>query len=106
LKYEQTVQTAFMKATILSHERVPEGADAPEIHRFSFLLDDGQTIPRPRVVSLRTARVLVAELPDTDAFVRMLSTIVHTDPADYDTLPGQVFTDGSAARPGAEPLQP
>jgi hypothetical protein len=95
-----------MKATILSHERVPEGADAKEIHRFTFLLDDGQTVPRPRVVSLRTARVLAAALLKTDAFEKMLTAIVHTDPADYDTLPGQVFTDSDAARPDAEPLQP
>jgi hypothetical protein len=100
------VQTAVMKATILSHERVPEGADAPEIHRFRFLLDDGQTIPRPRVVSLRTARVLVAELSNTNAFVKMLNMIVHTDTADYDTLKGQVFTDDDPAPYNAESLQP
>jgi hypothetical protein len=95
-----------MKAIILSHERVPEGDDAPEIHRFGFLLDDGQSIPRPRVVSLRTARVLVGELPAVDAFVKMLAAIVQTDPVDYNTLPGQVFVDDDPTRPDAEPLQP
>jgi hypothetical protein len=55
---------------------------------------------------LRTARVFVAELTDADAFVRMLREIVRTEPADYDSLPGQVFTDGDAAPPDAEPLQP
>jgi hypothetical protein len=35
-----------------------------------------------------------------------LRVIVRTEPADYDSLPGQVFNDGDAARPDAEPLQP
>jgi hypothetical protein len=95
-----------MKATILSHEDVPIGADSSEVHRFTFVLDDGQTLPRSRVISLRTARVLVAELKDADAFVKMLREIVRTDSADFDSLPGQIFTDGDAARPDAEPLQP
>jgi len=95
-----------MKATILSHEAVPIGADSSEVHRFTFVLDDGQTLPRSRVISLRTARVLVAELKDADAFVKMLREIVRTDAADFDSLPGQIFTDGDAARPDAEPLQP
>jgi hypothetical protein len=59
-----------MKATILSHEAVLIGADSSEVHRFMFVLDDGQTLPRSRVISLRTARVLVAELKDADAFVK------------------------------------
>ena len=100
------IRAAYMKATILSHEAVPSGADSSEVHRFTFILDDGQTLPRSRVISLRTARVLVAELTDADAFVRMLREIVRTEPADYDSLPGQVFTDGDAAPPDAEPLQP
>jgi len=95
-----------MQATILSHEAVPIGADSSEVHRFTFILDDGQTRPRSRVISLRTARVLVAELKDADAFVKMLREIVRTDPADFDSLLGQVFTDGVAVRPDAEPLQP
>ena len=100
------IRAAYVKATILSHEAVPSGADSSEVHRFTFILDDGQTLPRSRVISLRTARVLVAELTDADAFVRMLREIVRTEPVDYDSLPGQVFTDGDAARPDAEPLQP
>jgi hypothetical protein len=100
------IRAAYMKATILSHEAVPIGADSSEVHRFTFILDDGQTLPRSRVISLRTARGLVAELADADAFVRMLREIVRTEPADYDSSPGQVFTDGDAARPDAEPLQP
>jgi hypothetical protein len=31
---------------------------------------------------------------------------VRTDPADFDSLPGRIFTDGDAARPNTEPLQP
>jgi hypothetical protein len=100
------IRAAYMKATILSHEAVPGGADSSEVHRFTFILDDGQTLPRSRVISLRTARVLVTELTDADAFARMLREIVRTEPADYDSLPGQVFADGNAARPDAEPLQP
>lgn len=95
-----------MKPTILSHEAVPIGADSSEVHRFTFILDDGQTPRRSRVISLCTARVLVAELTDADAFLRMLRAIVRTEPADYDSFPGQVFNDGEAARPNAEPLQP
>jgi hypothetical protein len=105
-RYGNMLRPLPMKATILSHEAVPIGADSSEVHRFTFVLDDGQTLPRSRVISLRTARVLVAELKDADAFVKMLREIVRTDPADFDSLPGQIFTDGDAARPDAEPLQP
>lgn len=95
-----------MKATILSHEAVPIGADSSEVHRFTFVLDDVQSLPRSRVISLRTARVLVAELKDADAFVKMLREIVRTDPADFDSLLGQVFTDGDAAGPDANHFSP
>ena len=105
-RYGNMLRPLPMKATILSHEAVPIGADSSEVHRFTFVLDDGQTLPRSRVISLRTARVLVAELKDADAFVKMLREIVRTDSADFDSLPGQIFTDGDAARPDAEPLQP
>jgi hypothetical protein len=54
------IRAAYMKATILSHEAVPLGAYYSEVHRFTFILDDCQTLPRSRVISLRTARVLVA----------------------------------------------
>jgi hypothetical protein len=82
------------------------GADPSEVHRFTFVLDDGQTLPRSRVISLRTARVLAVELKDADAFVKMLREIVRTDATDFDSLPGQIFTDGDAARSDTEPLQP
>lgn len=81
-----------MKATILSHHLVPDGAEA-EIHRFMFCLEDGTTAPRVERISLRTARVLAATPGDGHAFMLMLREIVRTDPADYDSLIGRSFTD-------------
>jgi len=97
-----------MKATILSHEAVPSEADSSEVHRFTFILDDGQTLPRRGSSLCARSGVSrrVNRLTDADAFVRMLREKVRTEPADYDSLPGQVFADGNAARPNAEPLQP
>jgi hypothetical protein len=86
------MEPANMKATILSHHMVPDGAEA-EIHRFMFCLEDGITVPHAETISLRTARVLVAMLEDGNAFVKMLREIVRTKPADYDLLIGRSFTD-------------
>jgi hypothetical protein len=81
-----------MKASILSHYKVPDGAEE-EIHRFMYILEDGMTVPHSETVSLRTARVLVAMLEDGNAFVRMLREIVRTETVDYDTLIGRSFVD-------------
>lgn len=81
-----------MKASILSHYPVPDGAEA-EVHRFMFCLEDGITVAQAETISLRTARVLVAMLDNGNAFVRMLGEIIWTEPADYDTLIGRSFTD-------------
>lgn len=82
-----------MKATILSHTPVV-GAASAEVHRFGFALEDvnGARL-YSGVISLRTARVLVAELTANDGFIRMLRAIVEALPADYDTLIGQHFDD-------------
>jgi hypothetical protein len=82
-----------MKATILWHTPVTSAASA-EIYRFGFALEDGSgTPPYTGMVSLRTARVLVAELHNGTAFIGMLRAIVETLEADYDSLVGQQFHD-------------
>jgi hypothetical protein len=47
LKSQLTPSTlaSVMQATIISHEPVPASADASEIHRFKFILNDGNSIP-------------------------------------------------------------
>lgn len=87
-----------MKATILSHENVPTPNSA-EIHRFGFELDDGRAPPLRESVSLRTARVIVANLEDGNAFIKMLQAIVRAAPAEYDSLVGKVFPDHFVERP-------
>jgi hypothetical protein len=83
-----------MKATVLWHAPVA-GAPSGEVHRFGFALEDAiGARPYSGVISLRTARVLVAELTGNDGFISMLRAIVETLPADYDTLIGQHFDDG------------
>jgi hypothetical protein len=83
-----------MKATIISHSRLPEGH--AEIHRFGFLLDDGAAaMPYSETISLRTARVIVAHLEDGNAFIQMLREIVAAAPASYDLLIGRTFADES-----------
>ncbi|KMZ11178.1 hypothetical protein BHUM_06224c [Candidatus Burkholderia humilis] len=81
-----------MKATIISHEHVPDAA-AAEIHRFRFLLDDGNASPFVENISLRTARVIVENLPDGSAFIRMLRAIVAALPHEYDQLVGREYSD-------------
>jgi hypothetical protein len=81
-----------MKATIISHEHVAE-TSAAEIHRFRFLLDDGNAPPFVENISLRTARVIVENLPDGNAFIRMLRAIVAAQPQDYDQLVGCEYPD-------------
>lgn len=82
----------MMKATILSHEAAPAMSSA-EIHRFKFSLDDGNSVPCSESISLRTARVIVENLVDGNAFIKMLQAIVAADPRDYDALIGQVYPD-------------
>jgi hypothetical protein len=65
-----THSLVFMKATIVSHEAVPARALVLKVHRFKFVLDDRQTLPRTQTSSLRTARVLVSEFPAADAFMK------------------------------------
>jgi hypothetical protein len=88
-----------MKATIISHEPVPASGHPLELHRFAFILDDDQTLPRLQTVSLRTARVIVSALPPVDAFVGMLMAIVQTPESSYDSLLGQVFTEPASLAP-------
>jgi hypothetical protein len=82
-----------MKATILSHAAIPDGPDQSELHRFGYCLDDGEHVPHVESVSLRTARMLVKELEDGNAFVKMLCLIVRTDPPSYDSIIGHSFSD-------------
>ena len=51
-----------MKVTILSHSTVPDGADPAELHRFGYVLDDGEHVPHVETVTLRTAQALYHEL--------------------------------------------
>ena len=81
-----------MRATILSHSGVPEGH--AEIHRFGFVLEDGDNArPHAEMISLRTARVIVADSEDGNAFVSMLREIVAATPGSYDLLIGRAFAD-------------
>lgn len=83
-----------MKATIISHSRLPDGH--AEIHRFGFLLDDGgSSNPYAETISLRTARVIVAHLEDGNAFIKMLREVVAAAPGSYDLLIGRSFVDKS-----------
>ena len=94
-----------MKATILSHETAPTPNSA-EIHRFAFKLDDGVVPPLRESVSLRTARVIVANLEDGNAFIKMLQAIVKADPAQYDSLVGKAFPDHFSERPAPDRPMP
>jgi hypothetical protein len=80
-----------MKATILSHEKA--NAESAEIHRFGFELDDGNAPPLREYISLRTARVIVANLEDGNAFIKMLQAIVAASPDEFGLLVGKVFPD-------------
>lgn len=74
-----------MKATIIAHESAPDDSSV-EIHRFKFLLDDGIVSPLAETISLRTARVIVENLADGNAFIKMLQAIVKAQPDEYDGL--------------------
>jgi hypothetical protein len=81
-----------MRATILSHSGVPDGH--AEIHRFGFVLEDGDNAPRhAETISLRTARVIAADSENGNAFVNMLREIVAAAPGSYDSLVGRAFAD-------------
>ncbi len=97
--------TTNMRATIVSHE-VPPESSAAEIHRFSFKLDDGNAPPLTESISLRTARVIVDNLADGNAFIKMLHAIVKTPPGDYDSLVGKDFPDHYRSNPGADRRMP
>lgn len=84
--------TLQMKATIVSHETPPQTSSA-EIHRFRFKLDDGTAAPLTESISLRTARVIVDNLADGNAFIKMLHAIVTAEPNEYDLLVGKIFPD-------------
>jgi len=94
-----------MRATIVSHE-VPPESSAAEIHRFRFKLDDGNAPPLTESISLRTARVIVDNLADGNAFIKMLHAIVQTPPGDYDSLVGKDFPDHYKSNPGADRRMP
>ncbi|WP_175946342.1 hypothetical protein [Caballeronia sp. BCC1704] len=81
-----------MKATITSHQPAPADSMA-EIHRFEFELDDGTGAAVNERISLRTARVIVENLPDGNAFIKMLRTIVSTKTDEYDRLNNSVYFD-------------
>lgn len=81
-----------MQATIVAHTNPPTGADV-EVHRFTFVLDDGTAPPLSEFISLRTARVIVANLEDGNAFIKMLQAIVDAKSEDYDSLVGRTFPD-------------
>jgi hypothetical protein len=94
-----------MKATIIAHESPPTNASV-EIHRFKFLLDDGTAPPLAETISLRTARVIVENLEDGNAFIKMLRAIVRAQPSEYDDLVGQIFPDHFKHSPdGGDPTQ-
>jgi hypothetical protein len=81
------------EATIVWPAKLPNGADLEEIPRFGYCLDEGKHVPHIESITLRTARGLVSELADGNAFVKMLRLIVQTEPADYNFLIGQTFSD-------------
>ena len=81
-----------MKVIIIAHESAPDDSSV-EIHRFKFLLDDGKVSPLAETISLRTARVIVENLADGNAFIKMLQAIVKARPDEYDGLIGQIFPD-------------
>jgi hypothetical protein len=77
-----------------------------EIHRFKFLLDDGTAPPLAETISLRTARVIVENLEDGNAFIKMLQAIVKAPSAEYDDLVGRIFPDHYKPSPdGGDPTQ-
>jgi len=81
-----------MKATIVSHEALPDGHE--EIHRFRFVLQEGAiTPPVVEAISLRTARAIVSHLDDGNAFISMLRAIVAADPSGYGALVDTSYVD-------------
>ena len=85
-----------MRATILSHEK-PSDASSVEIHRFRFKIDDEQSGTMFESISLRTARVLIENFEDGNAFIRMLRAIVAAHCDEYDELIGREYTDHRSA---------
>ena len=82
-----------VKATLVSHAPAPD-EDSAEIHRFGFVLTDNAGMsPYRGMISLRTARVLVANVEDRHAFIVMLKAVVTTASDHYDSLIGQQFGD-------------
>jgi hypothetical protein len=86
-----------MQATIIAHEE-PGEAGAEEIHRFRFQLDDDESGRVTDSISLRTARVIVENLEDGNAFIQMLRSIVTAEPMQYDSLIGRSYIDKRPAR--------
>src|ERR1700682_2492509 len=76
----------FERGVIVSY--APEAGNA-ELHRFSFQLEDEGACPYVEMVSLRTAKVIVAHLGDGNAFTKMLREIVAAAPSAYDSLIGR-----------------
>lgn len=101
-----TVLTPLMKANILWHVAAT-GAASGEVHRFGFALEDVHGAPcYTGAITLRTARVLVAELAGSDGFMNMLRAIVETLPGDYDSLIGQHFHDCAGPQRLVDPSNP
>jgi hypothetical protein len=81
-----------MRATIIAHEKPAEPA-SEEIHRFRFQLDDDDSGKVTDSISLRTARVIVENLQNGNAFIQMLRVIVSAEPLQYDSLIGHTYFD-------------
>jgi hypothetical protein len=87
-----------MQATIIAHEK-PAETSSEEIHRFRFQLDDDESGRVTDSISLRTARVIVENLEDGNAFIQMLRVIVSAEPVQYDSLIGCSYFDKHHPRP-------
>ena len=90
--YNKKMRKSSMRATIIAHEK-PSDPSSVEVHRFRFRIDDGQTGVVNESISLRTARVLVENFEDGNAFIRMLRAIVAARSDEYDSLLGREYAD-------------
>jgi hypothetical protein len=93
----EPIESPRMYATILAHEK-PAETTSGEIHRFTFRLVDEYSGTLTDSISLRTARVIVANLPNGNAFIQMLRGIVAAEPKEYDTLIGHDYVDHRGRR--------
>jgi chorismate mutase len=68
--------------------------------------NDGSSLPRSHVITLRTARVIVENLDRHDAVTKMLRSIVNTERADYDNLTSTTYTNDNDADDAAHAAAP